>query len=237
MGSDSTLTLNVADLAALQKELAENLQHGRAFLPGAGGVEVFSKCRMSIPHPDGETMVLSVEVVMVADAGPMAGVAVQICDFSEAVKERLEKWVESGQLRQLSPAQERQQKMRSLNATDRAKLARDGTLEERVLLERIYGKSVWEALLRNPRVTLPEVARIARKGTLPRPLLDVITDNENWVRQSVVRRALLTNPRLSSEGVMKVLRGMPHRELRLLANQNGYSATVRTMAKKLCGGG
>ena len=36
-------------------------------------------------------------------------------------------------------------------------------------LERLYGKQVWESLLHNAKVTVPEVARIARKGTIPRP--------------------------------------------------------------------
>lgn len=230
-----TLLLVPADHDALQREVDENLSHGRSFVPDAGGVELFAQCKLRIEHPGGEALVLPVEVVMVSDSGPMVGVAVQLRDFSDATRERIRRWAKSGSLRELSPAQQRQQKVRGLNASDRLKLARDGTLEERVMLERAYGKAVWEALLRNPRVTLPEVARIARKGTLPRPLLEQITDNENWVRQSVVRRALLTNPRLSSDGAMKVLRGMPHRELRLLANQNGYSSTVRALAKKLAG--
>ena len=42
-------------------------------------------------------------------------------------------------------------------------------LQERVALERMYGPNVWETLLRNNRLTPPEAARIARKGTLPRP--------------------------------------------------------------------
>ncbi len=69
------------------------------------------------------------------------------------------------------PAHER---LRNLAMAEQVKFALKGDLAERILLERIYGKTVWEPLLRNPRVTPPEVARISRMGTLPRPLLETI---------------------------------------------------------------
>jgi len=99
--------------------------------------------------------------------------------------------------------------------------------------ERLFGKNVWEALLHNPRLTIPEVARIARKGTVPRPLLELIADNAAWAKTGPVRRALLTNRRLSSEAVMKVLRLTPKNELKLAEKQTAYPAHVREAARKL----
>ena len=46
----------------------------------------------------------------------------------------------------------------------------------------MYGKNVWEALLRNPRLTAPEVARIARMGQLPRPLIEIIVGSDEKLR-------------------------------------------------------
>ena len=62
------------------------------------------------------------------------------------------------------------ERLRGLTLVQQIKLARDGEVSERMILERMYGKNVWEPLLRNPRLTGPEVARIARMGALPRPL-------------------------------------------------------------------
>lgn len=134
-------------------------------------------------------------------------------------------------------SKERQERMRNLSVAERMKVARGPILDDRVLLERIYGSGVWDALLRNSKITIPEVARMARKGTLPRPLLDLIVDNESWIRQSLVRRSLLGNPRLSSDAAVKVLRTLPPRELKLVPQQTAYPATVRAAAQRLMRGG
>jgi hypothetical protein len=100
-------------------------------------------------------------------------------------------------------------------------------------LERLYGKTVWEALLRNPRVTHPEVARIARMGALPRPLLELIVGNTAWLRSPEVRRALLSNLRLTPDMITRVLRLLPKHELRLVPQQTAYPHPVRDVARRI----
>lgn len=124
-------------------------------------------------------------------------------------------------------------RIRKLTMAERIRLARDGQLEDRVMLERVYSKLVWEELLRNPGVSVPEVARIATKGTAPRHLLELIVDNQAWSRQSIVRRALLANPRVGNDSVMKLLRVTPKPELKMIAQGTSYPLSVRGIAKKL----
>jgi Tfp pilus assembly protein PilZ len=126
-----------------------------------------------------------------------------------------------------------QQRLRGISMAKQMKIARDGELTERVALERIYGKNVWEALLRNPRVTQPEVARIARMGALPKPLIEIIVANTGWVRGGQIRRALLSNPRLSRDQARKVIAAAPKNELRLMTKQTSYPHVVREIARKL----
>jgi hypothetical protein len=125
------------------------------------------------------------------------------------------------------------ERLRGLNLAAQIKLAAAGDQHERILLERLYGKNVWETLLRNPRLTAPEVARIARYGSLPRVLLEVILANNAWLQVPEIRRALLSNPRLASDQIMKVLRLTPKYELKLAAVQSSYPPPVRTAAKVL----
>lgn len=123
------------------------------------------------------------------------------------------------------------ERLRGLNLAAQLKLAAAGELHERIVLERLYGKNVWETLLRNPRLTPPEVSRIARYGSLPRVLLEIIVASNTWLQAPEVRRALLSNPRLATDQIMKVLRLMPKHELKLAAVQTAYSHGVRTAAK------
>jgi Tfp pilus assembly protein PilZ len=128
------------------------------------------------------------------------------------------------------------ERLRGLNPNEQMKVAREGEVNERVVLERLYGKAVWEPLLRNPRLTIPEVARLARMGNLPRPQLETIVANPAWLNAPEVRRALLANHRLTGAMVLKVLHATPKAELRLVAKQTIYSGAVRDAALKLLKG-
>jgi hypothetical protein len=125
------------------------------------------------------------------------------------------------------------ERVRGLALAQQIKMAGTGELAERIVLERMYGKNVWEALLRNPRLTGPEVARIARMGSLPRPLMEIILANGGWLQIPEVRRALLTNPRLATDQIMRILRLLPKHELKLAAMQTAYPFSVRDVAKRL----
>jgi hypothetical protein len=127
----------------------------------------------------------------------------------------------------------RQERLRKLSVTQQYKVARFGELNDRVMLERIYSKAVWEPLLQNPKLTLPEVARIARKGSAPRPLIEQIVENNAWIQSPLVRRALLTNPRVSGEGILKLLRITPRPELKVICKTTTYSTQVREAARKV----
>ena len=125
--------------------------------------------------------------------------------------------------------------MRALAAPEQQALARQGELAERVAVERICGRLVWDCLLANPRLTAPEVARLSRLGTLPRPLVDTIVANEGWLSSAEVRRALLSNPRVRGRALDRVLRGMGRAELLLLPSQTAFRTEVRTAARRLLG--
>jgi len=125
------------------------------------------------------------------------------------------------------------ERLRGLTLVQQLRVAQRGELSERIVLERMYGKNVWDALLRNPRLTGPEVARIARMGALPRPLIELIVGNGAWLQIPEVRRALLSNPRLATDQILRVLRLLPKHELKLAAVQTAYPFAVRDAAKRM----
>lgn len=128
------------------------------------------------------------------------------------------------------------ERVRGLTLAEQIKTAHSPDPQERIALERLYGKNVWEALLRNPRLTVPEVVRLARMGTMPRVLLEVIVGNGAWVGVPEVRRALLANTRLATDQIPRVLRAMPKHELKLASTQAVYPMAVREAAKRLMRG-
>lgn len=124
-------------------------------------------------------------------------------------------------------------RVRSLKPMEAQKLARQGTLPERVALERCFGGLVWEGLLQNAAITGQEVAKIAKKGSLPKPVISLIVNNSAWLQIPEVQRALLGNPRLGVGLIPRVLRHFSQAELRRLTRQTAYSHAVRAAAQKL----
>ena len=251
---DPELVLRFEGREALRKEYEQNLAHGRAFVPRAGELPLFTRCTLILEESDfGEQLAVACEVVMISQADG-GGLALQFLDRSEASLAALRDFVmgpeeqhasdettESEPRRSRTESQRviveaRAAKLRDLTPAQRIQVARGSVLDERVLLERIYGSAVWELLLRNPKITVPEVARMARKGTMPRPLLDLIAASEQWLRQSLVRRALLSNPRLGADSISRVLRALPPRELKLVPQQTAYPQSVRQAAVRLMRG-
>jgi hypothetical protein len=248
-----SLRLSVADAGALRALFEGQLSQGRAFVPGAGGATALTPCELIVEHA-GRTHRLAGEVVFVKEQDPGRGVGLQLAPMDAGAREALRTFVETaddagvdGERGDPGDATESQradaeklavnlqERIRSLSAVDQQRMAAAGTLSERMALERMYGPNVWETLLRNTRLTIPEVARIARKGTLPRPLVEVIAANPSWVASGEVQRALLSNPRASQAVVEKVLRVMSRADLLLVPQQTAYPGPVRQAAKRLLG--
>ena len=264
-----TLTLSLADAAALRALFEEHLSKRRAFVPDASGVEAFMACVLAIEH-GGRTHVVDAEVVYVKDDEPGRGVGLQLAALEGDAMDALRAFVDAacdapsagesesaggneGEAEEAEQAEEEEEdggestsksqppprmheRIRSLSSAEQHRMAMNGSLSERIALERMYGPSVWETLLKNPRITIPEVARMARKGTLPRPLVEAIGANNAWVAVVDVQRALLSNPRSSTAVILRVLQMMPRRDLILAQSQTAYPAAVRNHARRMVGG-
>jgi hypothetical protein len=225
----------VLDLAG-KHELARDLVAGGVFVPDCTvGLNV--ECEVVIRAGDDE--VRANAIVVFANA---TGAGLQLVNCDAELKQRIAALTSPPEPPPPPPDEEEEheglpknvhERLRGLTLAQQIKLAHNGEVSERIVLERMYGKNVWEALLRNPRLTGPEVARIARMGALPRPLVEIIVGNGAWLQIPEVRRALLSNPRLGVDQITKVLRLMPKHELKLATMQTAYPMSVRDTARRL----
>jgi hypothetical protein len=241
MGTPVVVTLAAADL---ERE-RPNLERGSVVAAGVTGLQRGAFCEVELVFPSGERATFPARAVLTTDAAtvfafdafdraalarhlaaPPSAPAAVAADEGEAAAA-----ADDGEER--APSGGVHERLRGLPVVEQLRVARDGTLEERVALERLYGKVVWETLLRNTRLTVPEVARLAKMGTMPRPLLEIIVGNPAWLQNSLVRRALLTNPRLSPDMVQRVLALLPRDELKLAPQITAYPPAVRMAAKTL----
>jgi hypothetical protein len=210
----------------------EGLRDGNVTVPGLCFAAVPSDAELILHHPvDARELMLRARIIEITQDPPTTRLEL-------VTKTGLAHFVR-GEARLLSSTDANTsliERLRRLTRGEQIKLARTAEQPSRVALERICGKDIWEVLLRNPRITIPEIARIARKGTAPAPLLDMIVDNKSWAKAAPIRRALLTNPRLSLGSARRVLTLAPKLELKVASKQTAYPAHIRELARKMSRG-
>ncbi len=225
----------------LQRLFETELRFRRAFVPGKFSARERERCRLLVVHPAGGSFTVEAEAVYIKIDDPGAGVGLDLVGLTAEVLADLESFVR--RVADAAPVVDEAQgeagslgilgRIRQLSLPQREKVARKGPMADRVALERIFGSSVWEGLLQNPALTVPEVAQIAKKGTLPQALVAIIVANNGWLASGEVRRALLSNPRVNGAQLDRVLRATPKPELKQIAQASPYRSQVRAAAKKL----
>jgi hypothetical protein len=250
----SELTLRYDSVADLQRDFDDNLRKGRAFVRGASGLSEREFCTLCIEHPEGKPpMDVRAEAVWICADPENPGTGVQFIEFDASVKEALREFArgldalppssgvlavgESGEYdaaTETNPSvRNLHDRVRELDLAGRDALARSGSLPERVALERRFGSSVWEALLHNPQITAREVVRMAKSGSLPTTLVNLIVANKAWLADGAIQAALLQNPRVTGPHLDRVLRALPQAELQRISEMTSHRSQVRMGAKKL----
>jgi hypothetical protein len=224
-----TLELRYPSPEAFTEDLEKNLRKGRAFVAGPSDVATREVCELCVVHPaSGEEFRVRAEAVWV----DVNGVGLELLGLDDAKKEELSGF-EANDVGPDKPVRNIHDRIRQLNLQERDQVARHGPITERVALERAFGSSVWEGLLQNPTITPPEIARIAKMGTLPKPLVNIIVNHAAWIVIPEVQRALLSNPRCGGQDLERVLRTMKPSDLARVAQQTSYRGEVRSAAARL----
>ncbi len=116
---------------------------------------------------------------------------------------------------------------------DRLKLAMKGDREARGILIRDSNKVVACAVIKNPRITDPEVESIAAMRTVATEALRLISLNRAWARLYPVIHNLSRNPRSPIPMVIGILPRIRTKDLLNLAQNRNVSEQVRRHAQRL----
>jgi hypothetical protein len=100
------------------------------------------------------------------------------------------------------PAKTVVEQIRELTVTDKAMLAMRANLAERRVLMQDMNPKIQEFLLRNPQLTEPEIAWIAKNPMSSIPTLLTIIQHKGWMSGDAVRQGILTNPKTPSHIVL-----------------------------------
>lgn len=88
------------------------------------------------------------------------------------------------------------------------------------------------ALLKNPRLAIDEVLRIAKSSYLSFQAAEAILKTHPWVANLDIRVALIHNPKLPTPFALRILPTLPDNEVRAIAKGAATSMPLRQAALK-----
>jgi hypothetical protein len=112
---------------------------------------------------------------------------------TEAALPKEETAESSEEKRELAPTVAEQ--IRAMTVTEKSMLAMRANLAERRVLMQDLNPKIQEFLLRNPRLTEPEIAFLAKNPMTAIPILLTIIQHKGWMGTDAIRQGILTNPK------------------------------------------
>lgn len=115
---------------------------------------------------------------------------------------------------------------------DKINLALSGDREERMALAMDSNKAIHHYLLKNAKITLDEIAFMARLPSLNPDVLDRIAETPGYVQNPTVAKALVYNPRTPVKTAIRLLDRLPRSEVMNLAKRTNMNMRLVMAAKK-----
>ena len=206
----------------LREEFRTNLMFGALAIPTAEAIAVDTALLVTLRGPGGGEAFVKASVVGAWDGK----VALALEGDPEQILTRLTPKEEK------PPQQNPWDRLRGLSQTEKILQAVKADRSERAILAQDNDPRVLLSLLRNPRLTVDEVVRVAKSSFLNYQLADVITQTTQWMGSLDVRIALIRNPKTPPSFSMRILPTLPEAEIRAIARA-GTNMALKTAALRL----
>jgi hypothetical protein len=218
--------------AELQAEHRTNLSLGALRLPTSESVPLHTTLLVTLRGPSGgEAYVKATVVAALAD-----GLALAIDGDPE---ERLARLAPRTVVEPAAESDEKREnawdRVRSLSQMEKILLAVKADRAERALLLQDNDPRVLLSLLRNPRLTVDEVARLAKSSFLTFQIAEVILKATQWMASLDVRAGLVHNPKTPPAFALRILPTLPDSEVRAIARGGTNMQLKQAALRKLQG--
>jgi hypothetical protein len=134
-------------------------------------------------------------------------------------------------------AQNAWDRLRGLSQMEKILLAVKADRSERALLLQDNDPRVLLSILRNPKLTVDEVTRIAKSSYLTYQIAEVIMKTGQWMGNVDVRLALIHNAKTPPAFSLRILPTLPDAEVRAIARAGTNMALKQAALRRLQGKG
>ncbi|HET8774166.1 MAG TPA: hypothetical protein VFP80_10260 [Thermoanaerobaculia bacterium] len=213
--------------AELQAEHRTNLALGALRLPTAESLPLHTTLLVTLTGPSGADVYVKATVVatlpdglaLAIDGDPEQRLTRLAAKTGERSDVREEEEPEEDVRKDEEPEKRENtwDRVRSLSQMEKILLAVKADRSERALLLQDNDPRVLLSLLRNPRLTVDEVARLAKSSFLTFQIAEVITKATQWMSSLDVRVGLIHNPKTPPAFAMRILPTLPDSEVRAVA--------------------
>lgn len=216
----------------LRDEHRVNLSFGALRLPTTESVANDTTLLLTLQGPSGGEAFAKAKVV----AALPDGLALAIDGDADAMLARL---LEQSNEVEVEETPERAQnawdRVRGLSQMEKILLAVKADRAERALLLQDNDPRVLLSLLRNPRLTVDEVVRVAKSAYLTFQIADVVLKATQWMSSLDVRLALIHNPKTPPAFALRILPTLPESEVRTIARTGTNMALKQAALRRLQG--
>ncbi len=129
--------------------------------------------------------------------------------------------------------QSKYQMLQQMGISEKIKTALTGDKEWRSLLIKDSNKLVSGAVVKNPRVTEPEILAIAKSAIQNDEILRVICANKEWVKNYPIRKALIENHKTPLPIALRFIGFLLEKDLAALAKNKNVSSVLVNQARRL----
>lgn len=116
---------------------------------------------------------------------------------------------------------------------EKIKMALTGDKEWRSILVNDTNKLVSSSVIRNPRITDGEILRILKVGVQNDEIVRLICDNREWVKNPLIRKALVDCPKTPLPNALRYLATLGDKEIAAYAKSRNISSVISTAAKRM----
>ena len=123
--------------------------------------------------------------------------------------------------------------MQQMSIGEKIKMAMLGDKEWRSLLIKDTNKLVSTAVIKNPRITDPEILAIAKSVELNEEIFRIICMNKDWVKIYQVRKSLVENSKTPLPKALRFLSTLNEKDLLTLSKSKNVSSVISRQAQRI----
>ena len=166
---------------------------------------------------------------------PLAATAAMQADSkeSEEIPEEPAEDPEEDPVAEDEAYQSKYQLAQSMGVGDKIKVALTGDKEWRSLLIKDSNKLVNSAVVKNPRITEPEILMIAKSVIQNEEILRIICQNKEWIKNYSIRKALVLNNKTPLPVAIRFMGFLTEKDLLGMAKSRNISSVLANNARRM----